>query len=83
MTTQEYLDLYQPDPDNLDHTLSLAMAIETQALDLYLRAGDQAREPGSQTIFYRIAEQERTHIKHLANLIQEQTHDPDHGPTPG
>jgi len=43
LTTQEYLRLYQPDLEVAAEVISLAMAIEAQALDLYQRAADRAQ----------------------------------------
>ena len=45
LTTEEYLKLYQTDLDVPEEVISLAMAIESQALDLYQRAADRAPKP--------------------------------------
>ena len=41
LTTDEYLQLYKTDLDSETEVLSLALAIEAQALDLYLRAAEK------------------------------------------
>ena len=42
LTTEEYLKLYEPDLEVVAEVISLAMAIEAQALDLYQRASEKA-----------------------------------------
>ncbi len=70
MSTDEYLALYTPDLGNLSDVLALAMAIEAQALDLYLRASDAAKQDATKEMLHAIAEEERVHIKHLADLME-------------
>jgi rhodanese-related sulfurtransferase/rubrerythrin len=69
LTTGEYLDLYQPDLEVVAEVVSLAMAIEAQALDLYQRA--TSRAPGTETreALLRIADEERTHLAQLGRLM--------------
>lgn len=69
MTTDEYLTLYHPDLSKVSDVLSLAMAIEAQALDLYLRASESAEIKETKDVLRTIAEEEREHIKHLAVLM--------------
>ena len=70
LTTEEYLDRYQPDLEVEAEVVSLAMAIETQALDLYLRARDRAIEEATKNTLQQIAEEERTHLKQLGKLLE-------------
>jgi len=69
LTTQEYLDLYQPDLEVEADVVSLAMAIEAQALDLYLRARDRAPAAATKVTLQQIAEEERAHLKQLGKLL--------------
>lgn len=69
LTTEEYLKLYQPDLEVPEEILSLAMAIEAQALDLYQRATDWAGTEISQKVLMQIADEERVHLEQLGKLF--------------
>lgn len=70
LTTDEYLQLYKTDLDSEAEVLSLALAIEAQALDLYLRAAERSTDIGSERVLRRIAAEERSHIAMLSNYIE-------------
>ena len=69
LTTSEYLNRYQPDLEKAEEVVSLAMAIEAQALDLYQRAADEAKTDESKTVLRRIADEERAHLEQLGKLF--------------
>lgn len=71
LTTEEYLALYPTDMEVATEVLSLAMGIEAQALDLYLRAAANCSDGATQQTLLRIAEEERTHLKLLGDLMDE------------
>ncbi len=48
--------------------LDMAMAMETDALDLYLRMADAFGDPEVRTVFLDLAEGEREHLKKLGDL---------------
>ena len=70
LTTNEYLELFNPDLNAETDVISLAMSIEAQALDLYLRVGAnltlEARE-----IIHTIANEEKTHLASLGKLMDQ------------
>jgi rubrerythrin len=70
LTTEEYLQLYKTDLDSELEVLSLALAIEAQALDLYLRAAEKSTDTGSEQVLCRIAAEERNHISRLSSFIE-------------
>lgn len=70
LTTEEYLRLYKTDLDSELEVLGLALAIEAQALDLYVRAAE--RGGNSRKVLLRIAEEERSHIARLSQYIDQQ-----------
>ncbi len=70
LTTQEYMDLFQPDLESVEDIIGLAMSIEAQALDLYLRAADRSNNPESKKILIQIADEEQTHLTQLGNLME-------------
>lgn len=69
LTTQEYLDLYKPDWESAADIIGLAMSIEAQALDLYLRAADRSGNPESKKVLLQIADEERVHLARLGKLM--------------
>jgi rubrerythrin len=72
MTTDEYLQLYQADLNSELEVLGLAMSIEAQALDLYLRAAAKTESGGARRVFQKIADDERSHIARLSSYIDHQ-----------
>ena len=69
LTTEQYLELYEPDLENETEVVSLAMAIEAQALDLYQRTADRTNAEDVRLALMRIADEERAHLKQLAGLL--------------
>lgn len=69
LTTAEYVRLYQPDLEVPEEIVSLAMAIEAQALDLYQRAADRAGTTESKNVLMQIANEERAHLAQLGTLF--------------
>ena len=51
--------------------LEVAMMIETQALDLYLRFADKSREEQTKETLFAIAEEEKAHLAALGRLLDE------------
>ncbi len=72
LSTEEFLGLYKVDLDSELEVLGLALAIEAQALDLYLRAAERSDNGNTRKVLLQIAEEERTHISRLSNYIDEQ-----------
>jgi rhodanese-related sulfurtransferase/rubrerythrin len=67
LTTEDYLERFQPDMDNVADVVSLAMGIEAQALDLYERAGARAATE-ARAVLLQIADEERAHLVQLGRL---------------
>jgi len=72
LTTEQYLERYNLDSESELEVLSLAMAIEVQALDLYLRAADNSKEKTTRETLLTIADEERSHISRLGQHIDQQ-----------
>ncbi len=70
LTTEEYMNLFQPDLESMEDIIELAMSIEAQALDLYIRAADRTSNPQSKKVLTQIAEEERTHLAQLGKLME-------------
>ncbi len=69
LSTDEYLQLYDTDLDSELEILSLAMAIEAQALDLYQRAAAVSMDPEVEKVLRHIAGEERRHMVRLSEYI--------------
>jgi rubrerythrin len=71
LTTEEYVQMFQPDWESAVDIISLAMSIEAQALDLYSRASERSEDPRSKAALRKIAEEERSHLELLGKLMDE------------
>ena len=71
MTTQEYLERFKPDMDSPVDVISMAMSIEAQALDLYMRAAEWTANDDNRAILEQIADEEKTHLARLGQLLDE------------
>ncbi len=69
MTTREYLDLFSPDLSSAEDVIGLAMSIEAQALDLYLRVGADLVDADARAIVLKIADEEKVHLASLGRLM--------------
>lgn len=69
MTTEEYLERFAPDFDNVEEVIGLAMSIEAQALDLYSRASRRSKDRNNQEMLERIAQEEKYHLEQLGSLL--------------
>ena len=56
-------------PDVLD----LAMMLETQAFDLYLRFADKSVDSQSQGVLFKLADEEKSHLEVLGRLVEKKT----------
>jgi rhodanese-related sulfurtransferase/rubrerythrin len=68
---QEFIRKNEPYLQTVPGVLEVAMMLETQALDLYLRFADKlARDDARQTLF-KIAGEEKAHLAALGRLLEE------------
>lgn len=56
---------------SVKEVLMLAMMLETQALDLYLRFSEKSTNDQTKKILFEVSEEEKTHLSALGKLIQE------------
>jgi rubrerythrin len=49
--------------------LELAMMIETQALDLYLRMASESANPITKEVLFRVSEEEKAHLTLLGQYL--------------
>jgi len=71
LTTDEYMQRYDFDMESELDILSLAMSIEVQALDLYLRAAEGSKVSLVSETLQKIADEERSHIAMLGQRIEQ------------
>jgi len=65
---QEFLQQNAALMKSLSGMLELAMMLETQALDLYLRFAAKLTHPQAKEVFYTLAQEEKGHLARLAGL---------------
>lgn len=69
-TTEEFLERNtQTLQTDLD-VIGMAMTIETQALDLYMRFSRRSGDQRSREVIHDLAEEEKTHLSTLGRLIE-------------
>ncbi|MFO7715564.1 rhodanese-like domain-containing protein [Desulfosarcina sp.] len=71
LTTEEYANLLMPATDTLADIIELAMSIEAQALDLYLRASVKAQNEAGKKALIQIANEEKSHLARLGKLMEQ------------
>lgn len=69
LSTEEYLDLFDPDLSSEKDVISLAMSIEAQAHDLYLRLGARLENIQAKEAVNKIANDEKKHLESLGQLM--------------
>ncbi len=71
LTTKEYMNLFNPDLESVVDIVSIAMSIEAQALDLYMRAAANSSEDEGRRMLTKMADEEKTHMALLGNLLDD------------
>jgi len=67
----EFVKRNEPFLKSVPGYLDLAMMIETQALDLYLRMAVESRNEVAKKVLFRIADEEKTHLNLLGRFMDE------------
>ncbi len=63
----------QPFLDTPHHVIDLAMMLETQALDLYLRFSQKTESADTKEVLFRLADEEKAHLDALGRWLDEKT----------
>ncbi|MFW5838232.1 MAG: rhodanese-like domain-containing protein [Desulfovibrionaceae bacterium] len=71
LTTEQYMQRFQPDLDDLENVLSMAMSIEAQAMDLYERAARRMEDEKARQALIRLGQEEKEHLQRLGELMDE------------
>ena len=69
-TTGEFLEQNKDSMKTVSDVLNLAMMLETQALDLYMRYTEKTKDEKSKAVLYEIAEEEKAHLSTLGSLVE-------------
>jgi rubrerythrin len=70
---EEFTQQNEPFMDNAYHVLDLAMMLETQALDLYLRFSQETENKDTKEVLFRLADEEKGHLGALGRWLDEKT----------
>jgi rubrerythrin len=68
---EAFLKENEPHMKTVPDALNVAMMIETQAMDLYLRYADKSTEVSTKDVLFKIAEEEKAHLGLLGQLMGE------------
>jgi rhodanese-related sulfurtransferase/rubrerythrin len=68
---REFLETNQSHLQTVPQVLDLAMMLETQALDLYLRFAERCSQAQTKEVLISLAEEEKTHLANLGQLLEE------------
>lgn len=69
LTGEEFLEKNRPAMQTAEDILTVAMTIETQALDLYLRYLGKSGQEETKKVLAEIAEEEKSHLRALGRLM--------------
>lgn len=69
----EFVRENEPRLTSAPAVLELALMLETQALDLYLRFADREGQAATKGVLHRLADEENAHLAALGRLLDEQT----------
>jgi len=69
LTTDEFLAANQGSLETVGDVLNLAMMLEAQALDLYLRYSLRSEDPATRGVLHQLAEEEKTHLSLLGDIL--------------
>jgi rhodanese-related sulfurtransferase/rubrerythrin len=67
---QEFLEQNAAYLETVPQVLDLAMMVETQALDLYLRFAGRCSQDAAREVLFGIAEEEKMHLASLGRLLE-------------
>lgn len=66
---EAFLKENEPFMKSVPDALNVAMMIETQAMDLYLRYADKSKEASTKGVLFKIADEEKAHLSSLGQLM--------------
>lgn len=70
---EEFTQQNEPFMDNAHHVVELAMMLETQALDLYLRFSQKTESADTKEVLFKLADEEKAHLAFLGDWLEKKT----------
>jgi len=70
-TTEAFFEQNKDAMKTVPDILNIAMMLETQALDLYMRYSGKVRDKTGKDVLYNLAEEEKGHLASLGRLMEE------------
>jgi rubrerythrin len=67
----EFMEQNEPVLKTVPNVIDLAMMLETQALDLYLRFAAKSTNAETKEVLFKIAQEEKAHLAALGRLLEE------------
>ena len=67
----EFMEQNEPILQTVPNVIDLAMMLETQALDLYLRFAAKSTNAEAKEVLFQIAQEEKGHLAALGRLLEE------------
>jgi rhodanese-related sulfurtransferase/rubrerythrin len=68
---KEFLETNKSHLQTVPQVLDLAMMLETQALDLYLRFADRCEQAQTREVLFTLAGEEKAHLSRLGRMLEE------------
>ena len=67
---EEFMEKNASFMNSVNEVLNLAMMLETQALDLYLRFSDKSANTTTKDVLFKLADEEKAHLAALGDLLE-------------
>jgi rubrerythrin len=70
LTMNEFLAANQPALQTPEDILNMAMSLETQSLDLYLRYSQKSEDSQTKEVLYKLGDEEKAHLSSLGEMLE-------------
>jgi len=70
---EDFLQQNEPFLQSTHHVIDLAMMLETQALDLYLRFSQKTDSAETKDVLFKLADEEKAHLAALGRWLEEKS----------
>jgi len=72
-TTESFIRKNRESMQTPSEVLDMAMMLETQGMDLYLRYAEKSQDPKAREVFWGLGEEEKAHLGFLGALMEQKT----------
>ncbi len=70
---EDFMQQNEPFLRTSHHVIDLAMMLETQALDLYLRFSQKTESADTKEVLFKLADEEKAHLRALGRWLEEKS----------